>query len=299
MSELIVTHHKANTDNSPYPANSFEAVRASLEAGAAWIELDLQALQNGDYLILHDDDLAHTSSGTGKASTTSSDALGDLFIKKDEQITPYRVPRLSELVRLFQDFGNNTRLQLDFKNFYPFPTDEPLQRLLDLIAPIKERVLVSSPSDWQLRKLKRLSPELNVGFDIMLHFDLRDPSWKYPDHAPPYRQGAYGYHDDYMLSAMKIWSVRDYLQDRAEMLIHQVPDVRALFISHRTLIHSLDDGFNWMDSARHYGIDIAVWTVDVDNHYSMGNARRLKSAGFNHFISNTPLALAEALSQDT
>lgn len=299
MSALTITHHKGNIDNSPYPANSLEAVRVSLEAGAAWIEVDVHALADSDYLIVHDDDLAHTTNRTGKVSTTPSDEADDLYIKKADSLTSYHVPRLSQLVNLFQEFGGNTQLQLDFKNFYPFPTDEPLIRFLTLIAPKKEQVLVSSPSDWQLRKLKRLAPDLRVGFDIMLHFDKRDPSWKYPDHAPPFREGAYGYHDDYLLSAMHIWSVRDYLQDRAQMLIHQVPDIAALFISHRTLIHSLDDGFNWMDIARDYGIDIAVWTVDVDNPYSMGNARRLVAAGFNHFISNTPLALAEALKQDT
>ncbi len=299
MSELTVTHHKGNVDNSPYPANSLEAVRASLEAGAPWIEVDVHALKDGDYLILHDDNLDHTTSGTGKVSTTPSDTINDLYIKRGEEITPYRVPRLGELVKLFYTFGGNTRLQLDFKNFYPFPTDEPLIRFLKIIALIQERVLVSSPSDWQLRKLKRLAPDLRVGFDIMLHFDKRDPSWTYPDQAPPFREGAYGYHDDYLLSSMNIWSVRDYLQDRAEMLVHQVPDTAALFISHRTLTHSLDDGFNWMDTAHDYGIDIAVWTVDVDNPYSMGNARRLVAAGFTHFISNTPLASAEALSQDT
>ncbi|HVO43028.1 MAG TPA: hypothetical protein VMT34_10410 [Aggregatilineales bacterium] len=39
----------------------------------------------------------------------------------------------------------------------PFPSDEPLHRLVDLIAPLGRRVQVSTGADWQLRKLRTMA----------------------------------------------------------------------------------------------------------------------------------------------
>ncbi len=52
-----VVNHMGALDGQPAPPNSLEAVAASLAAGAAVIEVDINALAGGDYLLVHDLDL--------------------------------------------------------------------------------------------------------------------------------------------------------------------------------------------------------------------------------------------------
>ncbi len=121
----------------------------------------------------------------------------------------------------------SARLQLDFKNVYPFPDDEPLQRLCRLIEPIADRVLVSSGADWQLRKLRQLAPWLMLGFDVMYYIDWEPAAAERDANDLPRTLGAYGYYDDHFLAAGRTWhSTAGYLRDRCESLLLAVPDVR-------------------------------------------------------------------------
>ena len=51
----VVVHHMAAVDGSPYPQNSLEAIRASLEAGAQIIEVDITALADADGALVLED----------------------------------------------------------------------------------------------------------------------------------------------------------------------------------------------------------------------------------------------------
>ncbi len=297
MSDLTIIHHKAMVDHSPHPANSLEIVRDSLDANATTIEVDIHPLLTDDYLITHDVDLESGTTGYGKISDFRIEDAHSLTIKDGNTVTDYKVPLLSDLVALIEAHDRPTRLQLDFKHVYPFPTDEPLARLLNIIKPIHSQVIVSSLGDWQLRQLKRLAPDLEVGLDPMMYFDLRDPKSTYPPELPPYRKGAYGYHDDSLLSINTIWSQRDYVLDRCHTLAHQVPGASTLFVNYQTATKALNDGVNFAETLKQYDMRVAIWTVDVKNDEALPMSRRLHDVGFEMFISNTPIALAKALNE--
>jgi glycerophosphoryl diester phosphodiesterase len=146
----------AALDQINAPQNSLEAITASLEAGAAIIEVDITALSGSDYLLVHDPLLESETSGSGPVGKCSAADSRLLTIKKHGAITSYPVPLLSEVVPLM--VNSTARLQLDFKNDRPLDSDEPLHRLVNLIAPLGERVLVSTGADWQLRRLRRIAP---------------------------------------------------------------------------------------------------------------------------------------------
>jgi glycerophosphoryl diester phosphodiesterase len=44
-----IVHHMAALDNQAAPQNSLEALRACLDAGAAFIEIDVTALADSDF----------------------------------------------------------------------------------------------------------------------------------------------------------------------------------------------------------------------------------------------------------
>jgi glycerophosphoryl diester phosphodiesterase len=283
-----------------YPPNSLESIRACLEANAAFIEIDITALADSDYLLVHDDLLEVETTGNGPVAQCTSAESARLFFKNaDGSASSCRVPRLSDVVRLLLDNPNGSRIQLDYKNAIPFSNPEPLQRLVRLIEPLGDRVIVSTRADWQLRRLRKLAPWLELGFDIHFYIDWRSPEELVDPRIPPFRQGAYGYWDDHILSTQRIWTAAEYLAERCELLTTHVPSVTTFYIDHLLLAQSLDDGFNWATTLHDANIRLAAWTLDADNPMAVANARRLLAAGVDQFTTNTPDQLAAILTAES
>lgn len=290
-----VVHHMAALDGQAAPPNSLEAVQASLRAGARFIEVDVTALAEADYLLVHDAELQAETSGQGLVAECSVEQARGLKIVHKGIRTEYPAALLSDVVRLFQQAGGSARLQLDYKNVIPFQDEEALTRLLRLIEPLGERVIVSSGADWQLRRLRKMAPWLMLGFDAMWHIAWAPPGEQRDPRDYPKNLGAYGYYDDHMLASGRHTSTAAYLRDRCEMLALLVPDTSAFYLEHYLIAQSLEDGFNWADELHEYGILLDAWTMDVTNPRAASNAPRLLEAGVDLFTTNTPVALARLL----
>src|SRR4051794_13004473 len=65
ISSPTIVHHMAALDNQVAPPNSLDAIFACLDAGAAFIEVDVTALADGDYLLVHDEELESETNGQG------------------------------------------------------------------------------------------------------------------------------------------------------------------------------------------------------------------------------------------
>jgi glycerophosphoryl diester phosphodiesterase len=290
-----IVHHMAALDNHPAPPNSLEAIQASLAAGAVFIEIDVNALADNDYLLGHESELEAETSGQGPVIECSSQRARSLFIKHREVNTQYPVALLSDVVHLFENSNHQTFLQLDYKNEIPFSSDEPLYRLIKLIEPLEEHVIVSSGADWQLRKLRKIAPWLNLGLDIMWYISWQPANEPRDPRDYPKQLGAYGYYDDYILSSAVYWPTKEYLRDRCESLMGIVPDVCAFYLEHTLVAQSLRDGFNWAETLHQHGIRLDAWTMDVTNPVAVQNLQPLLEAGVDLFTSNTPKALASLL----
>jgi glycerophosphoryl diester phosphodiesterase len=290
-----IIHHMAALDNSLAPPNSLEAIQECLDAGAAIIELDVTALADHDYLLVHDPELESETSGQGWVAECTRAHARELFIKHAGIVTQYRAALLSDAVKLVQNHSSPSRLQLDFKNVIPLPNDGPLHRLINLIEPLGERVIVSTGADWQLRRLRKLAPWLMLGFDIMWYVDWQPMGTPRDPRAFPKQRGAYGYFDDHMLATARHWSVAEYLRDRCETLMGLVPDTSAFYLEHPLIMQSLEDGFNWAEALQERGIKLDAWTMDVTDPVVPATAPRFLAAGVDMFTTNTPRALAELL----
>jgi len=290
----VVVHHMAALDGQHAP-NTLEAVGACLEAGARVVEVDVAALADDDYLLVHDLRLESETTGHGPVGACSAAAARGLSFVRSGGRTDFHVPLLGEVVATFLGRPGPSRLQLDFKNGQPFPTDEPLERLVKLIEPLGRRVLVSSDADWQLRRLRALAPWLDLGLDVHFYLDWRAPGQPVDPRTYPRQLGAYGYWDDHPVASQRHTTPARYLADRCGMLLGLVPDVSTFYVSHALLAQSLDDGFNWATALHERQIKLDAWTLDVDDPIALANAQRLLVAGVDQFTTNTPLALAAAL----
>ena len=291
----IIVHHMAALDDSGFPPNSLEGIRACLEAHAPFIEIDATALADSDYLLVHDPVLESETSGKGRVGECQSSRVRELHIVRAKHQTPFHVPLLSEVVALFSEYPGATRLQIDFKNMIPFSTDEPLRRLVGLIGPLGARVIVSTGADWQLRRLRTLAPWLDLGLDVQFYIDWRQPDSPSDPELYPRQHGVYGYWDDHPLASQRWWTTAEYLEDRCAALTGLVPGLSTFYISHDLLAQSLDDGFNWAEALHQRGIKLDAWTLDADKPVAMANAKRLLAAGVDQFTTNTPAALTAML----
>lgn len=289
----VIVHHKAALDPASVPPNSLEAVRACLAAKATFIEIDVMPLQTDDFLVVHDATLDSETNGTGDVSAIMPEDARKLFIKHQGEVTPYRPPLLGDVVTLMIEYGGTSRLQIDYKAVLPTTDDEPLRRLIRLIAPLGERVLVSTEADWHLRKLRRLAAWLNLGFDIGLYLDYR-PNGSHP-RLPPYNVGEYGYHDDHILSVQRLLPPADYLAERCEILLSAFPSASTWYVSHHMIARGLEDDFNMATWLHERGVKLDAWTLDADNAVTAENAPRLLAAGIDQFTTNTPRALSKML----
>lgn len=287
----VIVHHMAALDGAPYPQNSLEAIRACLEADAAFVEIDVTPLRSDDYLLVHDDVLEHETSGVGQVGAATVEQVRGLKIRtRDGEATTYHPPLLSDVVALFGEYPNRTRLQIDYKSVLPMADDEPLRRFLRLIEPLGERVLVSSGADWHLRWLRRQAEWLDLGFDIGFYLDYRTEAGD--PRQPPYKLGAYGYHDDHVLAAMKIVPAKQYLAERCDILLNTIREVSTWYVNYRLLVRCLDDGFDMTALLHANGIRMDAWTMDVGKA-SHADILRLRDVGVDQFTTNTPGALGQ------
>jgi glycerophosphoryl diester phosphodiesterase len=170
--------------------------------------------------------------------------------------------------------------------------DSRLRALIDVVAPIKERVIVSTGQDWNLRRLHRADPTLAFGFD---------PA-HYLDHAVeeqpvflPRTMGAYGYRDDHPLAYGRTEETADYLRERFELLVMHAPGAREWFINYRLALQMLGDGFNAAQWLHERNIGANVWTLDYGDEDSLTALQRITTAGFDRVTTNTLPAWQRAL----
>ena len=293
----VVVHHMGALDGAENLPNSMAAVQASLDVGAAVVEVDINALADEDYLLVHDDVLETETDGHGPVLASSAQFARGLRICHGGQLSEQPVPLLSQVVELFRADQGNTRLQLDFKNMIPFKDDEPLRRLVRLVEPIQERVIVSTGADWQLRKMRKLAPWLTLGFDIMQYIAWEPDAAQRDPREFPKLVGAYGYYDDHILASQAAMKTADYLSDRCESLLRQVENIAVFYLDFKMIAQSLTDGFNWAEALHAHGVLLDAWTMDASNPKAVNMAAPLLQAGVDLFTSNMPLAMGNLLAK--
>jgi len=271
-----------------YHDNTRAAIAECFEAGAGRIEVDVHSLAGDDYIVYHERKLEAETDVAGSVGRATPDIVRGCRFKHDPDDRPLL---LSELVELAK--GCDTELQLDLKDWRPLP-DERIRPLLRAIAPVQERVIISCGQDWNLRRIHRADPTLAYGFDPGHYLDA--PLEETPFFLPR-TMGAYGYRDDSPLAVGRTEATADYLRERFDGLLAQVPGAREFFLSYRLILQMLDDGFDAAGWLHERGIAVTAWTLDRLGPASLAAAERLAAAGVDRITTNTPLAWRETFAR--
>jgi glycerophosphoryl diester phosphodiesterase len=293
MTAPRIVHHMGAIESQPYPPNSLERIQASLKANADVIEIDVVALADGDYLLVHDPVLESETDGSGAVGQCAAADARQLHYPATDKTEQVPVALLSGVVKAFAAHGGSTGLQIDFKNEVPFQSREPMERFVKLIEPLEQRVIVSTGADWQLRLMRRLAPKLRLGFDVHHYIDSHGSNSEVGSVSYPRSVGAYGYWDDHPLAGERFTTTEDYLRARVENLVALVPGVEIFYLHYGLILTAYRDGFNWADELANYGVQLDAWTVDLKGPESEEWPRRLADAHVSLITTNTPLAMRQ------
>jgi len=242
-----------------YPENSLAALRECYDERLARVEIDFR-FRDGDFIVAHDEP------------------------RKGAKALPLR--EALDVVRGAPD--GPTILMLDAKDDGPWPPDR-VERLLRMVDPVRDRIFVGSPADWNLRRLRKVDPDLTVAFDPQYYL-----TWTARPEKVPGRTGAYGYQDAHPLALRRTVPTDDYLRERFETLVKLVPGARELHLRLTFFERMLDDGFNAAAFLHGAGLLVDVWTIDATTRGWRERVARAVAAGVDIVTTNTPRELAAA-----
>jgi glycerophosphoryl diester phosphodiesterase len=249
------------------------------------VEIDIHSMADAEYLVCHANRLEEATTSSGPVGLLTRAAAQELRDKRDVE---RRLPLLSEVVALAQDFA--PELQLDLKDWRPL-SPERVETLARLVEPLADRVMVSSGRDWNLRAIASRVPGLRLGFDPNHYLDAGTS-----DAPLPARLGAYGYRDDHPLAAGRTQPVEEYLRDRIEILLAQCPSAIELFIDYRLVLQAAADGVSLPELVHARGVAVTAWTLDYDGEASLATLAGLATAGVDRVTTNTAQQFITSLS---
>ena len=190
-STLIVAHRGYS---SKYPENTLAAFTAAADAGAHMIELDVCLSRDRRLVVIHDDTVDRTTSGTGAVKTLSWRQLSRLDAGSwfDPSFSGEKVPSLEQVLDAVKG-RLLVNIEIKPEAFEGLSPADAVER--QVMALVREKqmtddVLVSS-FEWQiLENIRQLDPDIALGLlsdtpadESLLHWHQRIDgfSW-HPDY---------------------------------------------------------------------------------------------------------------------
>jgi glycerophosphoryl diester phosphodiesterase len=139
------------------------AMRAAVEAGAEFAELDVGMTRDGEVVLMHDRTLDRTTNGTGDLADHSLNDLQALEAGSwfGEEFAGEPIPTLLEVIQFAK---GRLKLNIEIKN----SRDEPeiAGAVVEIIRSeqFEDDCMVTSFSRETIEEVKRIAPELTTGF---------------------------------------------------------------------------------------------------------------------------------------
>jgi len=257
---LVELKAHRGTWSGTHPENSLAALGECFAARVARVEIDFRS-RGDEFVVAHDEPRRGT-----------------------------RVPLLCEALDIVRAAPPGpTVLMLDAKDDAPWPRSTALT-LARLCDPVRDRVFVGSPADWNLRLLRKVDPALAIAFDPQYYL-----TWDSRVHVVPGRRGAYGYQDVHPLALRRTVPAADYLRERLGTLLGAVDRIREIHLRLAFFERMRRDGFDIAGFVHDAGVLIDVWTLDAGTRAWRSRLARAVAAGVDIVTTNTPREFAAAL----
>lgn len=158
--EVAVTAHRGAKVNNP--ENTLAAFKAAMEAGATFIELDVQHTRDSQIVVLHDADFMRMGSDPRKiaALTGAEVATIDIGRKYAAAFTGEHAPTLEEVIDLVR---GQMKVNIELKYNVPDPTLAPAVVELLRRKDFLDQVVITSLDYGALKQVKSIEPRLKTG----------------------------------------------------------------------------------------------------------------------------------------
>jgi glycerophosphoryl diester phosphodiesterase len=156
----VVAAHRGQPDASA-AENAMSSFRASLAAGVPFLEIDVATTRDGVLVLMHDDTLDRTTTGTGQVRDRTWAEVRALRLKRpDGAVLADRVPRFSDVLEWGRRAG--AYFELDVKR---------TTRFADVMAAVRgarmpHRVLVVTYSLTDAQTVHALDPGLMISVTL-------------------------------------------------------------------------------------------------------------------------------------
>ena len=158
------------------PENTLAAFRLAHEMGADGVELDVQLTADGHVVVIHDETLDRTTTGTGPVLARTLREIQALDASNDrEGYQDETVPTLGEVLQLLGPTGMTVNIELK-NSIEPYPgLEQAVLRIVDDLG-MADRVIYSSFNHISATQLARSSQPSRVG---LLFSDVLAEPWAY------------------------------------------------------------------------------------------------------------------------
>ncbi len=93
--QVIVVAHRGDWRNAP--ENSLQAIENCIKMGVDMVEIDIRETKDGELILMHDETIDRTTTGTGKVTDLTWDYLQTLYLRDGiGHETPHKIPTLKE-----------------------------------------------------------------------------------------------------------------------------------------------------------------------------------------------------------
>ena len=282
---MIITAHSARISIQS-PPNTMKGIKQCIKGGFYYIEVDIVPVGEDNFLIFHNEKLNSLTNGKGYAAFLDKYDRSSLWYVNESKQKTSRVYLLSELIKLMENDKSIKELQLDFKTYLSSNlTENLLKNLIRMISPVKNRIRITSCADWIIIRLREIDSTIKLGFDPQFFIDFRkEKTAQYP----PYHINKFGYFDDHPIALYNWQTPGEYLHNRAQTLYFSGLAFDIWYIRYLFLKQSFHDGFDWIKYFHEKGIQVCMWTIDINKDTDIQELDRIVRMNPDRINTNTP-----------
>ncbi len=161
--DVLVTAHRGAAQLAP--ENSLGAFRAAMEAGADYVELDVQRARDGGIVVVHDGDLMRMAGDPRRIRDLTVAELRAIELRRKGGTEPtgQSVPTLEQVIDLVR---GRMRINVELKYNVPDPALAPA--VIDLLRAkdFLDQVVITSLDYAALRQVEGIDPAIDTGLIV-------------------------------------------------------------------------------------------------------------------------------------
>ena len=258
--------HRARRHVSDLPFTA-ERILEGMRLGAS-VEVDLVRHSDGGFAVLHDFNLEHDTTGTGRVADASAETLRGLNLRDDAgQPTPHRLMLLEDLAALLaagEGISPGAVLQLDLKEDAPAIDPGLVAGFAASVTPVARHFILSGGHPAAIGLLADAVPALPMGYD-------------------PCHEGA----------IERLMATRDFTGFVADA-VAAFQRARMIYLEHRLVLGAFDEGFDIVAAFHGAGKTIDAYTLNFATPETAALAERLLALKVDQITTDDPVGL-EAL----